>query len=206
MFSGIIEAQSKVIATTPLDLAIRMEIHRPPHFSDIRVGDSLCTNGVCLTIEKFDLEKIQLCLGAETLKILDRSFENWLKYPLNIERSLRLGDRVHGHLVTGHVDGLARILKTYAEGESWQMRLEIPKLLHSFFWKKGSVCLNGVSLTVNEVYQNSVSGWIEVCLIPETMQKTNLKFYDVDQFLSVESDYLAKAYINSQSNKEGSLS
>ena len=202
MFSGIVEAQSKVLKQTTSDQAIRIEIERPKYFDDIKIGDSISTNGVCLTVEKFDSEKIQFCLGAETLKLLGAGFDLWAKYPLNLERSLRLGDRVHGHLVTGHVDSLAKILKAYADGECWQMQIEIPDRLIGFFWKKGSVCLNGVSLTVNEVQKKVGQNFIEVCLIPETIQKTNLKNYQSGQYLNIESDYLAKAYISSQ-NHEG---
>jgi len=202
MFSGIVEAQSKVLKQTSSDQAIRIEVERPKYFDDIKIGDSISTNGVCLTVEKFDSEKIQFCLGAETLKLLGAGFEFWTKYPLNLERSLRLGDRVHGHLVTGHVDSLAKLLKAYADGECWQMQIEIPERLIGFFWKKGSVCLNGVSLTVNEVQKKVGQNYIEVCLIPETIQKTNLKNYQSGQYLNIESDYLAKAYISSQ-NHEG---
>lgn len=204
MFSGIVEAQSKVLKQISLGQTIRIEVERPKHFDDIKIGDSVSTNGVCLTIEKFDSEKIQFCLGVETLKLLEAGFDLWQKYPLNLERSLRLGDRVHGHLVTGHVDSLAKILKTYADGECWQMQIEIPDRLMGFFWKKGSVCLNGVSLTVNEVQKKTGQNFIEVCLIPETLQKTNLKNYQSGQYLNLESDYLAKAYISSQ-NYEGSV-
>lgn len=202
MFSGIVEAQSKVLKQTSSDQAIRIEVERPKYFDDIKIGDSISTNGVCLTVERFDSEKIQFCLGAETLKLLGAGFDLWTKYPLNLERSLRLGDRVHGHLVTGHVDSLAKLIKAYADGECWQMQIEIPDRLIGFFWKKGSVCLNGVSLTVNEVQKKAGQNFIEVCLIPETIQKTNLKNYQSGQFLNIESDYLAKAYISSQ-NHEG---
>ena len=82
------------------------------------------------------------------------------------------------------------------------MQIEIPDRLIGFFWKKGSVCLNGVSLTVNEVQKKVGQNFIEVCLIPETIQKTNLKNYQSGQYLNIESDYLAKAYISSQ-NHEG---
>lgn len=198
MFSGIVEAQSQVLKQTSSDQVIRIEVQRPSFFNDIKIGDSISTNGVCLTVEKFDSEKIQFCLGAETLKLLGAGFDLWKQFPLNLERSLCLGDRVHGHLVTGHVDSLAKLLKAYADGECWQMQIEIPDRLIGFFWKKGSVCLNGVSLTVNEVQKKSGHNWIEVCLIPETIQKTNLQNYQPGQFLNIESDYLAKAYINSR--------
>lgn len=205
MFSGIVEAQSKILSQTTSDQTIRIEVERPKHFDDLKIGDSVSTNGVCLTIEKFDNEKIQFCLGAETLKLLGAGFDLWTKFPLNLERSLRLGDRVHGHLVTGHVDSLAKVLKADADGECWQMQIEIPDRLSDFFWKKGSVCANGVSLTVNEVQKKPGQNWIEVCLIPETIQKTNLKNYQPGQYLNIESDYLAKAYISSQNHEGPSL-
>ncbi len=198
MFSGIIEAQSKFINQTNADHAIRIQVERPSFFNDLKIGDSVSTNGVCLTIEKFDSEKIQFCLGAETLHLLGSGIDLWKKYPLNLERSLRLGDRVHGHLVTGHVDSLSKVLKSDADGECWQMRVEVSDRLIPYFWKKGSVCLNGVSLTVNELQKQKNQNWIEVCLIPETIEKTNLKFYEKGQYLNIESDYLAKAYINSR--------
>lgn len=201
MFSGIVEAQSKILKQSSADQVVRIDVERPKHFDDIKVGDSISTNGVCLTVEKFDLEKIYFCLGAETLKLLGAGFELWSQFPLNLERSLRLGDRVHGHLVTGHVDSLSKVLKSYADGECWQMQIEVPDRLMGYFWKKGSVCLNGVSLTVNEVQKKTGNNWIEVCLIPETIQKTNLKYYSVGQFLNIETDYLAKAYINSRSSE-----
>lgn len=205
MFSGIIEAQSQVISSHAADQVVRIEIQCPKDFRDLKIGDSISTNGVCLTIEKFDEEKIQFCLGAETLKLLGSGFDLWKNYPVNLERSLRLGDRVHGHLVTGHVDSLVRVLKSFAVGECWQLRIEIPDALISFFWKKGSICLNGVSLTVNEVQRKPSENWVEVCLIPETIQKTNLKFYHENQYLNLEADYLAKAYINSRAQTEGPL-
>ncbi len=198
MFSGVIEAQSRLLKQTSFAQSIRIEVECPSTFNDLKIGDSIATNGVCLTIESFDQNKIQFCLGAETLKLLGPAFEQWAKFPLNLERSMRLGDRVHGHLVTGHVDSVAKILKSYADGDCWQMRIEIPEAQSSFFWKKGSVCLNGVSLTVNEFQKKKNNHWIEVCLIPETLQKTNLKLYEEGQLLNIESDYLAKAYINSR--------
>jgi riboflavin synthase len=204
MFSGIIEAQSRLLNQSTFEQAIRIEIERPSHFDDLKIGDSVCTNGVCLTVEKFDENKIQFCLGAETLRLIGNSFQLWKKYPLNLERSLRLGDRVHGHLVTGHVDQLAQIHSAYVEGECWQMQIKIPRQSSVFYWKKGSVCLNGVSLTVNQVSVQSDQCLIDVCLIPETILKTNLKSYQSGETLNVEADYLAKAYISSQANeKEG---
>ncbi len=176
---------------------------RPKSFNDLKIGDSVATNGVCLTIESLTAKTIQFCLGAETLKILGKQFSQWEKYPLNLERSMQLGQRVHGHLVTGHVDTVGTIKKSVADGECWQMQIEVPKNFSKFFWKKGSVCLNGVSLTVNEFKTSGQNSVMDVCLIPETMKMTNLAIFKANEMLNIEADYLAKAYIQSR-QKENS--
>ena len=198
MFSGIIEAQSKITKLTSLKSSCRIEVSRPKSFKDISIGDSISTNGVCLTVENFTANKIQFCLGAETLKILGDQLALWKKYPLNLERSLQFGQRVHGHLVTGHVDEKVLITKSYQQGECWQLLIEVPQNLKKYFWKKGSVCLNGVSLTVNEFIKTKKKSYLEVCLIPETMKATNLMKYKEKEYLNIEADYLAKAYIESR--------
>ncbi len=205
MFSGIVEAQSKILKISELKNSIRIQVLRPKSFTDLKIGDSIATNGVCLTVESLAEKSIQFCLGAETLKILGDRFNSWKKYPLNLERSLQYGQRVHGHLVTGHVDAAAKIVKTYQDGDCWQMQIEIPQSISNYFWKKGSVCLNGVSLTVNNFFKSKTNKHLlEVCLIPETIKATNLSQYTGKDFLNVEADYLAKAYIESRS-KKGSL-
>lgn len=202
MFSGIIEAQSRIKSQVSSDHVTRIQIDKPASFDDVKIGDSIATNGVCLTIEKFDAATIQFCLGTETLGVLGSALQSWDKYPLNLERSLRLGDRVHGHLVTGHVDCAVKIIKAYQDGECWQMQIEIPLKLKNYFWKKGSVCLGGVSLTVNDVHQQGDQTLMDVCLIPETIKKTNLALYGAGDFINIEADYLAKAYLK---QKEDSL-
>lgn len=198
MFSGIIEAQSKITKATVLKSSCRIEVTRPKTFKDIGIGDSIAMNGVCLTVEAFSSTKIQFCLGSETLKILGSQLALWKKYPLNLERSLQFGQRVHGHLVTGHVDAKALIVKSYKDGECWQIQIEVPKNLKPYFWKKGSVCLNGVSLTVNELKKTKKKSYLQVCLIPETMSATNLITHKENEYLNIEADYLAKAYIESR--------
>jgi riboflavin synthase len=194
MFSGIVEAQTQIIRTQSDENAnsktIRIFVNKPESFNDLKNGDSICTNGVCLTVEDFTDQHIQFCLGSETLSVLGDSFSQWEKHGLNLERSLKLGDRIHGHLVTGHVDGVAQIIKSYQDGECWQIVVRVPEDIKKFFWKKGSICMNGVSLTVNDVQDDLVF----VCLIPETIAATNLAQLPSGSFMNIESDYLAKAY------------
>lgn len=198
MFSGIVEAQSKVLNFTSLKNSYRIVVSRPRSFNDLKIGDSIATNGVCLTVEALTSKTIQFCLGSETVKILGQQIFHWKKYPLNLERSMQFGQRVHGHLVTGHVDTIATIKKSFTDGDCWQLQIEMPKSLPLFFWKKGSVCLNGVSLTVNEFKITTQKYIMEVCLIPETIKATNLTSYKAKEMLNVEADYLAKAYIQSR--------
>ncbi len=197
MFSGIVETKSKIRDLKNFDQAVRIWVAKPLSFDDLKIGDSICTNGICLTVEKFDQETIQFCLGQETLKILSDSFAAWSKHELNLERSLQFGSRVHGHLVTGHVDSVCTVIESYQDGECWQIAVQVPNQLKTFFWQKGSVCLNGVSLTVN-----SFDGQIlKVCLIPETISATNLSSYTIGEKINLEADYLAKAYIYSKGSQ-----
>ena len=108
---------------------------------------------------------------------------------VNLERSLRFGDRIHGHLVTGHVDSLGLVTRSEALGENWYLDAEISRNLMSYVWHKGSITLNGVALTVNEVKGQIVS----VCLIPETLKRTNLALIKAGNYINVEPDYMAKA-------------
>lgn len=205
MFSGIVEATSKLTQKLNLDQALRIWVQCPSQFNDLKIGDSISTNGVCLTVEEFTSETIQFCLGLETLSLLKKSIPFWEKIPLNLERSLKFGDRIHGHMVTGHVDSEAQITKTEKVGDVWLLHVKIPSSLKGQFWKKGSACVNGVSLTVNSIENDELS----FCLIPETLKLTNLSHYQVGDWINLESDYLAKAFVqfqNSQHEKEISTS
>lgn len=200
MFTGIVEAQTKILSQSHFDKSVRLNLQKPNTFNDLKIGDSVAVNGICLTVEKFDEQSILFCLGAETLKLIGNSFEAWSKQSINLERSMKFGDRIHGHLVTGHVDFVAQVRRSYQDGECWQMQIAIPEKYKSYFWKKGSICLAGVSLTVNEIVTEKDFYLIDVCLIPETIKKTNLAQYKVNDFINVEVDYFAKAIL---SHREG---
>lgn len=194
MFSGIVEAQSPILKIQNLQQAVRIWVQRPAHFDDLKSGDSIACNGVCLTVESFDADSMQFTLALETLNVLRLQPESLVGTRVNLERSLRFGDRVHGHLVTGHVEGLGKVLKNEAYGDSWLLDIELPANLMKWVWKKGSLTVHGVSLTVNEVHGSHVS----LCLIPETVQRTNLAQFAVGHLLNIETDYLAKALLQSR--------
>lgn len=192
MFSGIVEAVSAITRTQDLDNAVRIQVEKPPGFDDLRPGDSLACDGICLTVEAFDPHQITLTLAAETLRILRWSpSSSWIGKKLNLERSLRFGDRIHGHLVTGHVDSLGEVLRAEPLGESFILELSLAESALPYVWTKGSITVNGVSLTVNRVANST----IEVCLIPETLKRTNLGSLKPGQFVNIEPDYMARAVV-----------
>lgn len=196
MFSGIVEGVQPVVKSIAIKDTLQIEVQRPADFDDIKIGDSISMDGVCLTVETFNSETIQFTLGFETLKVTGWTAESLLNRPVNLERSLRLGDRIHGHLVSGHVDGRAEVV-SLEKGESWLVILEIKNFARQFMWPKGSVTFNGVSLTVNNIEGSRVS----VGLIPETLKRTNLQFLKPGDGVNVEYDLWAKAFVNYQEQR-----
>lgn len=197
MFSGIVEAVTAVKDVQKNGNNLRIVVDRPYEFSDIRGGDSISTNGVCLTVEQFTDSSVTFSLGEETLKVTGWT-ESFLKtIPLNLERSLRMGDRMHGHWVSGHVDTVGSITRKEL-GESVLLDVDVPGLDHRYVWHKGCVAINGVSLTINAITKNTLS----FCLVPETMERTNFKNLSVTSAVNIEYDYWAKAFVNYQEARE----
>lgn len=193
MFTGIIETTQTITSVQEKDQSIVIYINKPDFYSDLRVGDSIAVNGVCLTVEDFAMDLV-FTLGFETLKVLRWSKDSLLGRPVNLERSLRFGDRIHGHLVSGHADGNLALLKRVEAGDCLILDFELPEDFQMYFWKKGSITLNGVSLTLNEVKGDSFS----VCLIPETLKKTNLAHVHVGDAVTFECDYFMKGFLNAR--------
>ena len=179
------------MSASPRQGVVEIRIQRPSHFNDLSIGDSICVNGVCLTIESFDQEIMVFALAAETLQVTGWSCEELLSKSVNLERSLPMGARIHGHLVTGHVEGLGEVVSFTEEGESAFLKLSFPKDLAPYFWRKGSVAINGVSLTINQVEGQT----LEVCLIPETMKRTNLGGLAKDHKVNLEVDSFARGIV-----------
>jgi len=197
MFSGIIEATARVKRVEKAPGILRIFVEKPSYFNDIKTGDSIAVNGVCLTVEDIQNESLSFALAAETLQVLGLNSgeaETFMHRPLNLERSLRFGDRIHGHLVTGHVDSLGEIVSRQQEGESLLLQVAVKDNLRPYFWNKGSVALNGVSLTVNKV-EGSV---LSLCLIPETQKRTNLGDVKIGDNVTVEIDMMARALTREQ--------
>lgn len=199
MFSGIVEAKATIVRAEEIipGKLTRVWVAKPAQFDDLGLGDSVATDGVCLTVEAFDDKTIQFALAAETLAVTNwqtaKGAAGLVGREVNLERSLRMGDRIHGHLVAGHVDAASRVVRTEDLGPDGDrtriVEVEIPKELRGMVWKKGSWALNGVSLTVNSVE----GGVASHCLIPETLLRTNLGQLKKGDLVNVEVDTFARA-------------
>ncbi len=190
MFSGIVEATASIaqVETVTAGVLVRIWVDRPPQFADLKLGDSIAVNGVCLTVEKQQANLIQFAVAEETLSIVSPYRQGAI---VNLERSLRVSERIHGHLVSGHVDATAAVAFVERKDSVINLHLKIPDEFCSMIWKKGSLAVNGVSLTVNEM----TGGVVELCLIPETLARTNLGELRVGDRVNVEVDQLARAIV-----------
>ncbi len=186
MFSGIIETPVQLLQIQKLADVCKIQVQKPAYFDDIKLGDSVAVNGVCLTVEEFTTDFLQFTLGEETLKIT--GWREQMPTTLNLERSLRLSDRIHGHLVTGHVDAVGKVVHLDTKTETLEIHIQMPREFLKYVWKKGSLCLNGVSLTINDIQDDVLSFY----LIPETLKKTNFSNVRLNDSINLEFDVMAK--------------
>ena len=195
MFNGIILNTGKVKNIIKKRNSIYIGIQTNINFKKKDLGSSICCDGVCLTIEKIFKNKIFFYISNETLK---RSNFRTLKLNqmINIEKSLSFGKSISGHFIQGHVDTIAKIKKIKFIDKAWMINFEIlDKRLNKFLMEKASISINGVSLTISKVYQNS----FEITVIPHTLKLTNLKNFKVNSTANVELDIFSK-YIYKYSN------
>ncbi len=187
MFTGIVEELGQVSAWQDLPGAARITVRGPVVTGDVRHGDSICVNGVCLTV----VDSFDGVFTADVMKVtLDHSSLGALAIgsPVNLERAVRLQDRLGGHVVQGHVDGTAEILSVTAD-EHWSVvRLSLPADLDRYVVQKGSITVDGISLTVAD----TAAGWLEVSLIPTTLGLTTLGHKGVGDPVNLEVDITAK--------------
>ena len=182
MFTGIINHLGKIEKRTANGLVIGAKIAKP------KLGASIAVNGVCLTVVKTKNGKHSFDVGPDTWA---RTNLGSLRtgQAVNIEPALRHGDELGGHFVTGHVDAAAEILSLEPWGEGfWRLRVELPKVLHGLVAVKGSIAIDGISLTVTAVGRNHV----EVMLVPHTLQNTNLGRRAARDKVNLEADPLAR--------------
>jgi len=190
MFTGIIEGIGKVKKISKITKnrsAIQMVVDLGKHGKGLKIGQSVALNGVCLTVTKLAKDGCTFEMIEETTKKTDLGN---LKPGgiVNIERSLKAGDRLEGHFVLGHVDGVGKIKKIEKKPKEIQVWIEIPKNLSKYVVKKGSIAVDGISLTVVDIKKNLAS----VCLIPHTIDITNFKTKKIGDKINIETDILGK--------------
>ncbi|MEN6625547.1 MAG: riboflavin synthase [Candidatus Sumerlaeia bacterium] len=188
MFTGIIERIGTVLGRAAAPGGARLEISTAPAVSDLRVGESIAINGVCLTVEppsrpdRLVFFMSGETIGRTTLGGLDKG------HKVNLERSLMAGDRLGGHLVMGHVDGIGTIRRWEMRGEAWRLECSYPPELASLLAVKGSVAVDGISLTITELTGETFS----VAVIPHTAGQTNLNAAAPGVRVNLEADMLAR--------------
>ncbi len=189
MFSGIIETVGTVVSIENSDNGdwkFQVDVHNL-ELNQLKLGDSIAVNGVCLTVIN-NLDKVvSFDVSNETLSCTNFS---GLKEggSVNLERALRLSDRVNGHLVSGHVDTVAKVAKLFDDGRSWRFEIDLDKEHQRYVSVKGSVSIDGVSLTVNSVSDSGFS----VNIIPHTLEQTLFKQYKVGSEVNIEVDMMAR--------------
>jgi len=189
MFTGLIQAVGQVSAIERQESSARLEISSKEIAGQIAQGDSVSINGTCLTVVSFDASKFAVDVMVQTLNLTSTgSLE--VGSAVNLELATRAADRLGGHIVQGHVDGVAEVVAISTDSQWTRMDLSIPKDLMKYVVAQGSICVEGVSLTVGEL--NDPADQISVWLIPETLAKTNLSYKQVGDRLNIEVDVLAK--------------
>jgi len=189
MFTGLIKYVGEVSKIEQADTSARLTINCPPITSEIKVGDSVSVNGVCLTVTDFNNDSFGVDVMVQTLN-LSSIGKLAIKDSVNLELATKSQDRLGGHIVQGHVDGLAQVVAITQEPKWQRMDLKLPDKLMKYVVSQGSIALDGVSLTVGEL--NDASNQVTVWLIPETLANTNLASKKVEDYLNFEVDVLAK--------------
>ena len=187
MFTGIVAEVGRVVDYERTDQGRRLTVEAPISTEDLAVGDSVAVNGICLTAVTVELPRFRIEAVAETLARTNLG-EAVNGSSVNLERPVRVGGRLDGHVVQGHIDGVGVVLDIQPEGQSKRVSLSIPENLERYLVYKGSVAVDGVALTVTAVAKGS----FEVALIPHTLASTTLGSWAVGDRANIEVDILAK--------------
>lgn len=190
MFTGIIQAMGTVREHEVLGDGARLTIEAPTLGLDsVAVGDSIAVNGACMTVVAIEDNCFKIEVSAESLSKTDGL--NKLG-EVNLEKALRVGDRLDGHIVSGHVDGVGTVMVMEPKAESWHLVVRTPKSLSRYLAYKGSITINGVSLTINEVIDVEDGTDVSINLIPHTVEVTTLKHLKPQSRVNVEIDTIAR--------------
>ena len=199
MFTGIVTGLGQIIEALPLGTdashGTRLTVEAPGgYLDDVQPGDSIALNGACMTVTSFDAgaRRFTIDISAESL---DKTAGLGGPGAVNLEKALRAHDRLGGHIVSGHVDGIGTVTHFAAVGESWELRVETPPDLARFIAYKGSITVNGVSLTVNRVIDGpkaKAGCELSINLIPHTLANTTLGSLQTGQRVNLEIDLIAR--------------
>jgi riboflavin synthase len=193
MFTGIVTAVGRIDRVDSLGAAagVRLTVDAGPlDLSDVAIGDSIAIQGACMTVVSLEGRRFSVEVSLESL---DKTVGLAQPGEVNLEKALRLADRLGGHLVSGHVDGLGEVAAFEPVGESWRLDVRVPASLAKYLAYKGSVTVNGTSLTVNTVRDRTDGGCdISINLIPHTLQATTLKHLRAGSRVNLEIDLIAR--------------
>lgn len=199
MFTGIVQQLGSVHAVTPRKGDIELIVTTAPgYLHGVALGDSISVNGCCLTVTRLQGDAFAADVSRETLQMTSLGACT-AGTAVNLEKALRAGDALGGHYVTGHIDGLAEVAERHGDARSERMTFRAPKHLGKYIAKKGSVTVDGVSLTVNEVSDAGDATNFSVNLIPHTLAVTILRDYRVGQRVNIEVDIIARYVARMQS-------
>ena len=191
MFSGIIRNTGKISEISKKNNNCLIEILSKMKFTKNEIGSSISCSGVCLTLEKYNRNLVKFFVSKETLN--KTTFKSSKKGDIiNLEKSLKYGERISGHFVQGHVDTTCYINKIYFVGKSWLINFKLSKKLKKHLVLKGSITINGVSLTIAKILKDG----FQIAIIPHTLKLTNLIHLKINDVVNVEFDVLGK-YIRS---------
>ena len=188
MFTGIIQAQGSIKEIRSSSKGVVFVLNSNSlDLSVVSIGDSISVNGVCLTVTQLDDNSFSADISQETLNCT--TFSQYKKgQNVNLEKSLRLDQGIDGHVVSGHVDGVGKVTSIAIEGDSKRMKIKVDDNLVKYIAKKGSICINGVSLTVNEIDGNVFS----INIVPHTFSVTTLGELKVNSQVNIEIDIIAR--------------
>jgi riboflavin synthase len=187
MFTGIIEELGTIQTLTQSRAGARIIVHAPTILSDAKIGDSIAVNGVCLTVVEKTATTFTADISAETLRRTSlKQIRTGSK--VNLERPLTPNARFGGHIVQGHVDAMGTFASAKAEGEGWNVRVQFPVELGQYIVEKGSITVDGISLTVAALGDD----WFEIAVIPHTWKVTNLSTLKPGAAVNLEVDIIAK--------------
>ena len=197
MFTGIISGVGRIVDLhalgSSLDHGKRLTIETPPgYLDDVALGDSIALNGACMTATSLDAPAARFTIDISAESLTRTAGLAEVGRRLNLEKALRASDRLGGHIVSGHVDGIGEVVRFEEVGESWELRVMAPPTLAKYLAYKGSITINGVSLTVNRITDSTAGCEFSINLIPHTVQNTTLGDLLAGSTVNLEIDTVAR--------------